>query len=60
MTKLMTLVALLLAASQPAHASGAPVSDALMVLLFTPVGWALGIAAVVAIVALIVRASRHD
>lgn len=58
MTKLIAIAVLLLAACQPAHASGAPVSDALMVLLFTPVGWALGIAAVVAIVALIVRASR--
>ena len=58
MIRLASILFALLAASQPAHASGAPVSDALMVLLFTPVGWALGIAAVVAIVALIVRASR--
>lgn len=50
--------ALLLAASQPAHASGAPVSDVLIDLLLTPGGWVvLGIAAV-AVIALIVRASR--
>ena len=59
MTKLMTLlVALLLAASRPAHASGAPVPDVLIDLLLTPGGWAvLGIAAV-AVIALIVRAMR--
>jgi len=50
--------ALLLAASQPAHASGAPVPDVLIDLLLTPGGWiVLGIAAV-AVIALIVRASR--
>ena len=59
MTRIASIFfALLLAACQPAHASGAPVPDVLMVLLVTPVGWVLGIAAVVAIVALIVRASR--
>lgn len=58
MTKLMTLVALLLSACQPAHASGAPVPDVLIDLLLTPGGWVvLGIAAV-AVIALIVRASR--
>lgn len=57
---LLTACVLLLTASQPAHASGAPVPDVLMVLLFTPGGWiVLGIAAV-AVIALIVRASRHD
>lgn len=61
MTRIASIFfALLLAACQPAHASGAPVSDVLMVLLFTPVGWVLGIAAVVAVIALIVRSSRHD
>lgn len=58
MTRLMTIAALLLAASQPAHASGAPVPDVLIELFFTPGGWGvLGIAAV-AVVALIVRVSR--
>ena len=58
MTKLMTIFALLLAASQPAHASGAPVPDVLIDLLLTPGGWiVLGIAAV-AVIALIVRAMR--
>lgn len=55
---LLTACVLLLAASQPAHASGAPVPDVLIDLLLTPGGWiVLGIAAV-AVIALIVRASR--
>ena len=61
MTKLMTLVAILLTSCQPAHASGfymPPWADALFWLLLTPGGWVvLGIAAV-AVIALIVRASR--
>ncbi len=58
MTKLIAIAALLLSACQPAHASGAPVPDVLIDLLLTPGGWVvLGIAAV-AVIALIVRASR--
>lgn len=59
MTRIASIFfALLLAACQPAHASGAPVPDVLIDLLLTPGGWiVLGIAAV-AVIALIVRASR--
>lgn len=58
---LLTACVLLLASCQPAHASGfyaPPWAEALFWLLLTPAGWAvLGVAAV-AVIALIVRASR--
>lgn len=57
---LLVAIVLTLATCTTAHASGAPVPDVLIDLLLTPGGWIVLGAAVVAIVALIVRASRHD